>query len=306
MKQTIVIATRKSPLAMQQAQLVQAQLQQHHPALTIKLLGITSQGDQILDQSLAKIGGKGLFTKALEDALLSGRADIAVHSMKDVPMQLPEGLCIPCILAREDCRDVWVARNELTIPVSTDGLVVGTSSVRRAAQLLAMNPTLDVRWIRGNVQTRLRKLDKGGFDAIILAAAGLKRLGLSQRIQHYFSAQQLLPSPGQGAIGIECRAEDASIQALLSPLHDAQAAVCVNAERKISQTLQASCQLPLAALATIVSQTFHITSLVGRPDGSELIKREATGLVQDAEELAVDVANQLIAAGGKSILQAAQ
>jgi hydroxymethylbilane synthase len=304
MKQTIVIATRQSLLAMTQAELVKQKLLSHYPNQVIELLPMTTTGDEILDQSLSKIGGKGLFVKELEKALLDGRADIAVHSMKDVPMMLPDGLTIPCMIDREDPRDVLVSNTLQSIDQLSGACVVGTSSTRRAAQLLSHYPHLTIKDLRGNVQTRLKKLEEGQYDAIVLAAAGLIRLDLLNRIQAYFPVDQLLPSPGQGALGVECRAQDAGMIEMLSVLHDQETEVCVQAERRISVMLDASCQLPLASFAQCDQGDLSIQALVATPDGSKVIKSRAKGPVIDADALSAKVAEELLAQGGRDILEA--
>ncbi|MGD8909544.1 MAG: hydroxymethylbilane synthase, partial [Chromatiales bacterium] len=244
MSQTIRIATRKSPLAMWQAEHVAAELKRIHPKIVVEIQGMTTQGDKILDTPLAKIGGKGLFIKELEQGLLSGRADIAVHSMKDVPVELPEGLHLSVIMQRGDPRDAFVSNRYKSLDELPDGACVGTSSLRRQSQLAELRPQLQIKSLRGNVNTRLGKLDKGEYDAIILAAAGLIRLGFEERITAFISQEQSLPAIGQGAVGIECRSDDSRVNELIAPLHHPETASCVLAERAMNQRLNGGCQVP--------------------------------------------------------------
>jgi hydroxymethylbilane synthase len=270
----IVIATRESALALWQAEHVKARLESLHPGLEVALLGMTTEGDRKLGSSLAKIGGKGLFVKELEDALLQGRADIAVHSMKDVPVNLPPGFTIAAIGAREDPRDAFVSVRHASLDGLPPGSVVGTSSLRREAQIRARFPRLRVEPLRGNVQTRLRKLDEGQYDAVILASAGLKRLGLGGRITALLPVDQSIPAVGQGAIGIECRADRADLAALLAPIADAATAWCVTAERALSRRLSGSCTTPLAAFARIEGGQARMSALVATPDGTRVARAE--------------------------------
>ncbi|MCU7914650.1 MAG: hydroxymethylbilane synthase [Candidatus Thiodiazotropha sp. (ex Gloverina cf. vestifex)] len=304
MSQTIRIATRKSPLAMWQAEHVAAELKKAHPGIEVELLGMTTQGDKILDTPLAKIGGKGLFIKELEQGLLSGEADIAVHSMKDVPVELPEGLHLPVIMQREDPRDAFVSNNYKNLDELPQGACVGTSSLRRQSQLAERRPDIKIKSLRGNVNTRLRKLDEGEYDAIILAAAGLKRLGFEERITALIGPEQSLPAIGQGAVGIECRADDAQTNALISPLHHDDTAVCVRAERSMNQRLNGGCQVPIAGYAMLESGNLWLRGLVGEPDGSDIIRGEVEGATEEAEAMGIGLAERLLEWGADEILKA--
>lgn len=299
---TLRIATRKSPLALWQAEYVKEKLEAFHPQLKVELLPLTSRGDKILDVPLAKVGGKGLFVKELEQALLSGEADIAVHSMKDVPMEFPEGLGLAAICPREDARDAFVSNQFQLLENLPQGSVVGTSSLRRQCQLLAQRPDLQIKFLRGNVQTRLQKLDDGEYHAIILAAAGLIRLQLDHRIKSFLTPEQSLPAGGQGAVGIECRMDDASTIALLQPLHHPLTAEQVTAERSMNRRLQGGCQVPIACYAIHQSDQLWLRGLVGDPDGSLLLKDEISGKPEDAEIMGVTLADRLLSAGADKIL----
>ena len=301
---TLKIATRQSPLALWQANYVKDRLQQQYPDLTVELVPMVTKGDVILDSPLAKIGGKGLFVKELENALLNKEADIAVHSMKDVPMQFPEGLGLAVICKREDPRDAFVSNSYRTFAELPQGAVVGTSSVRRQCQLKALRPDLDIRSLRGNVGTRLSKLDNGDYDAIILASAGLIRLGLADRIASFIDVEQSLPAAGQGAVGIECRTDDAQVQALLAPLADAETTYCVLAERAMNNHLQGGCQVPIGGYAVLQQGQLYLRALVGDIDGSRIIRAEGKSAVENAEVLGVKIAEQLLAQGADKILQA--
>jgi len=302
--QIIRIATRKSPLAMWQAEHVTAELKRAHPGLQVELLGMSTQGDKILDTPLAKIGGKGLFVKELEQGMLAGEADIAVHSMKDVPVELPEGLHLPVIMQREDPRDAFVSNKFKSLDELPQGATVGTSSLRRECQLRESRPDLKIAPLRGNVNTRLRKLDEGEFDAIILASAGLIRLGFEQCIAGFIEPEQSLPAIGQGAVGIECRADDARINALLQPLSHADTTVCVSAERAMNHRLNGGCQVPIAGYAILQGDELFIRGLVGEPDGSRIIRAESRGTREDAKAMGVVLANELLANGAEPILKA--
>lgn len=302
MSREIRIATRKSALALWQADYVKARLEQAHPGLKVSLVPMVSRGDKLLDAPLAKIGGKGLFVKELETALLENEADIAVHSMKDVPMDFPEGLGLFCICEREDPRDAFVSNTYDSLDALPPGSVVGTSSLRRQAQLLARRPDLKIHFLRGNVNTRLAKLDAGEYDAIILAAAGLIRLGFEARIRASISVDDSLPAGGQGAVGIECRTADAEIHALLAPLHHAETAARVTAERALNKRLNGGCQVPIACYALREGEQLWLRGLVGQPDGGLLLRAEGRG--SDAEALGVQVAEQLLAQGAEAILKA--
>jgi hydroxymethylbilane synthase len=301
--QILRIATRKSPLAIWQAEHVAERLRQAHPGLQVELLGMSTQGDKILDTPLAKIGGKGLFVKELEQGMLEGKADIAVHSMKDVPVELPEGLHLAAILEREDPRDAFVSeRFDDLDGIPYEGRV-GTSSLRRQCQILARRPDLAILPLRGNVNTRLRKLDEGEFDAVILACAGLIRLGFGDRIRHTLTPEESLPAIGQGAIGIECRSDDPRVNALIAPLHHADTAACVLAERAMNHRLMGGCQVPIAGHAVLRDGKLHLRALVGRPDGSEVVRGEIAGEVELAEALGIALADDLLARGAESILK---
>ncbi|MBP3060058.1 hydroxymethylbilane synthase [Pseudomonas chengduensis] len=304
MSREIRIATRKSALALWQAEHVKARLEQAHPGLKVSLVPMVSRGDKLLDAPLAKIGGKGLFVKELETALLENEADIAVHSMKDVPMDFPEGLGLYCICEREDPRDAFVSNTYASLDALLPGSVVGTSSLRRQAQLLARRPDLKIQFLRGNVNTRLAKLDAGEYDAIILAAAGLIRLGFEDRIRSSISAEDSLPAGGQGAVGIECRSADSDVHALLAPLHHRDTALRVTAERALNKHLNGGCQVPIACYALLEDDQLWLRGLVGQPDGGLLLRAEDRAASSDAEALGVRVAEALLAQGADAILQA--
>lgn len=304
MSREIRIATRKSALALWQAEYVKARLEQAHPGLKVSLVPMVSRGDKLLDAPLAKIGGKGLFVKELETALLENEADIAVHSMKDVPMDFPEGLGLFCICEREDPRDAFVSNTYESLDALPAGSVVGTSSLRRQAQLLARRPDLKIQFLRGNVNTRLAKLDAGEYDAIILAAAGLIRLGFEDRIRSSISAEDSLPAGGQGAVGIECRSTDVDVHALLAPLHHRETALRVTAERALNKHLNGGCQVPIACYALLEDDQLWLRGLVGQPDGGLLLRAEARAASSDAEALGVRVAEALLAQGADAILKA--
>jgi len=299
---TIRIATRESLLALWQARHVEARLRAAHPGLRTELVPMTTRGDQLLDRPLAAIGGKGLFLKELEHALLDGRADIAVHSMKDVPAELPDGLEVPVILARHDPRDALVCPGHASLAELPEGARVGTSSLRRQAQLLRHHPQLRVASLRGNVQTRLRKLDEGEFDAILLACAGLDRLGLESRIRRRLEPHESLPAVAQGAIGIECRSGDADVWACIEPLHDRETALTVAAERAFSGALGGSCQVPLAGHAVFDDGGLILDGLVASPDGRHWVQGREAGLAEEAEAIGRALARQLIDRGAGDIL----
>lgn len=298
----ITIATRQSALALWQAEHIKARLERLHPGLQVELLGMTTQGDKILDVPLAKIGGKGLFVKELEQALLDGRADIAVHSMKDVPMEFPAGLGLAVICERETPTDAFVSNNYNSLEDLPAGAVVGTSSLRRQTQLAARRPDLRIESLRGNVNTRLAKLDAGQYDAIILATSGLKRLGFESRIRAEIPPEQSLPAVGQGALGIECRLDDAEMLKLLSPLSHPETEACVRAERAMNRRLQGGCQVPIAGYAILDGDRLHLRGLVGALDGSQIIRGEVEGPVADAETLGIRLAEDLLARGADRIL----
>lgn len=298
------IATRESPLALWQAHHVKARLEQAHPGLGVELLPMTTSGDQLLSTSLANVGGKGLFVKELEQAMLEGRADLAVHSMKDVPARQPEGLVLSAFLSGEDPRDAFVSNRYARLADLPQGAVVGTSSLRRQTQLRALRPDVVVRDLRGNVGTRLRKLDEGQYDAILLAAAGLMRLGLEARIRERLDVAQFIPAIGQGIIGIECRADDTQTQSLLRPLHDEASAIRLAAERSLNARLGGACQVPVAGHAVLDAGTLRLNALVGAPDGSRLVRDHISGPVGSASDLGSTLAQRLIAAGAGEILAA--
>jgi hydroxymethylbilane synthase len=296
------IATRKSPLALWQANHVRDALLSCNPGLEVELLTMTTQGDKILDTPLAKVGGKGLFVKELELGMLEGRADLAVHSMKDVPVEFPDGLGLAAVLPREDPRDVLISNNYSSIDVLPQGARVGTSSLRRQCQLRARRPDLQVLDLRGNVNTRLKKLDDGDYDAILLAAAGVRRMGWAPRITELLAPEQFLPAIGQGAIGIEIRVDDERVGRLVSALNDAQTATRVAAERALNARLQGGCQVPIAGYAEISHGVILLRALVGRPDGSKLVQGVISGKPEDAEELGQVLADDLLSRGAREIL----
>lgn len=303
---TVRIATRKSALALWQAEYVKAQLEHFHQNITVELVPMTTKGDIILDTPLAKVGGKGLFVKELEVAILENRADIAVHSMKDVPVDFPEGLGLEVICPREDPRDAFVSNTFSTLNDLPQGAIVGTSSLRRQCQLKAKRPDLDIRDLRGNVNTRLRKLDEGQYDAIILAAAGLIRLKMSERIAQYIEPEEMLPANGQGAVGIECRINDDTIKALLKPLECSTTRIRVLTERAMNKALEGGCQVPIASYSVISTdgKEVHLRGLVGAVDGSEIIESEITGPVEQGEALGNTLAQELLSRGADRILKA--
>ncbi|MFU8784456.1 hydroxymethylbilane synthase [Aliidiomarina sp.] len=302
--QTLTIATRKSALALWQAEHIKARLEALHPDLQVDLLPMSTRGDVILDTPLAKIGGKGLFVKELEVAMIEGRADIAVHSMKDVPVEFPDGLELATICTREDPRDAFVSNTYSTLAEMPPGAVVGTCSLRRRCQVSERFPQLIIKDLRGNVQTRLRKLDEGQFDAIILAASGLKRLELHDRITSCLSPEDSLPANGQGALGIECRSDDARVKALLAPLEDFDTRACVLAERAMNRRLDGGCQVPIGAYAELQGEQLILRGLVGATDGSQVIRNSIQGPVAQAETLGRELADKLLAAGAGEILAA--
>lgn len=299
---TLKIATRKSPLALWQANFVKDRLEALYPELRVELVPMSTQGDKILDTPLAKVGGKGLFVKELETAMLEGRADIAVHSMKDVPVEFPEGLGLHTICEREDPRDAFVSNRFQAIDELPQGAVVGTSSLRRQCQLRAARPDLVIRDLRGNVNTRLAKLDVGEYDAIILAAAGLKRLEMDHRITAFIEPEQSLPANGQGAVGIECRLDDHELHALLAPLEHSETRARVLTERAMNRALQGGCQVPIGAYALMEGEQIWLRGLVGSPDGTRVIRDEIRGAVSDGEALGEQLAQRLLAAGADVIL----
>jgi hydroxymethylbilane synthase len=300
----LVIASRESALAMWQARHIQAQLAELRPGTTTEILGLTTEGDRRLDASLAKIGGKGLFVKELEDALASGRADIAVHSVKDVPMTLAPQFVLAAIGEREDPRDAFVSNRYAALSALPPGARVGTSSLRRECQLRAHHPMLAIQPLRGNVPTRLRKLDEGQYDAVILAAAGLKRLGLASRITRLLDPAESLPAPGQGALGVECLQGRAELIELLAGLDHGPTARCVAAERAVSRALSGSCNVPLGAYAESRGGKLHLRAFVGAPDGSRVVSGEMEGAAGGPEALGIALAERLKSQGAGEILAA--
>ena len=302
---TLKIATRQSPLALWQAEHIRARLNALYPDLTVELVKFVTQGDKILDTPLAKIGGKGLFVKELEAALLDGRADLAVHSMKDVPMHLPEGLTLAVICEREDPLDAFVSNYYLHFDELPLGAKVGTSSLRRKCQILQLRPDLEIVDLRGNVGTRLSKLDDGLYDAIILASAGLKRLGLVDRIRHCLAPIMSLPAVGQGALGLECRSDDAELLKLIAPLQHEETSICVRAERAFNAYLEGGCQVPIAGYATLLNDDqLQIEGRVGSVDGQTLLKEQLVGEIANAEQLGEQLAQRLLAQGAGELLKA--
>ncbi|WP_242489878.1 hydroxymethylbilane synthase [Noviherbaspirillum cavernae] len=300
----LVIASRESRLAMWQAEHVQNRLRKLYPQCNVEILGMTTRGDQILDRTLSKVGGKGLFVKELEVAMSEGRADLAVHSLKDVPMELPEGFALAAVLEREDPRDAFVSNDYASLDALPDGAVVGTSSLRRQALIAARYPKLVVRPLRGNLDTRLAKLDRGEYAAIILAAAGLKRLGLPQRIRALIEPEQSLPAPGQGAMAIEILAGRDDLRQLLAPLDHEATAQAVAAERTVSRSFGGSCQIPLAAYATVDAGTMRLRAMVATPDGQRIATAEASGPADAPGALGEQIAKAMQAQGAEFILAA--
>lgn len=298
------IATRQSPLALWQAEHIRARLEALHTDLKVELVTFVTQGDKILDTPLAKIGGKGLFVKELEAALLDGRADLAVHSMKDVPMALPEGLNLAVICEREDPLDAFVSNTYNHFDELPQGAKVGTSSLRRKCQILKQRPDLEIIDLRGNVGTRLSKLDAGNYDAIILASAGLKRLGLAERIRHTIQPEFSLPAVGQGALGLECRTDDQAVLDLIQPLMHNETNACVRAERAFNAYLEGGCQVPIAGYAVLQNGQIHLEGRVGSVDGKTLLKAQQIGASENAEQLGVALAQELLAQGAGDILKA--
>ncbi|MGH8506467.1 MAG: hydroxymethylbilane synthase [Stenotrophobium sp.] len=300
----IRIATRESPLALWQAQHVKALLERLHPRLEVTLLPMTTLGDQMLTAPLSSVGGKGVFVKELEQALLDGHADLAVHSMKDVPIRQPAGLGLAVFMQGEDPRDAFVSNRYDNLDALPQGACVGTSSLRRQTQLRALRPDLSVKELRGNVGTRLRKLDENHYDAILLAQAGLLRLGLGGRIRESLAVERFIPAVGQGIIGIECRTQDAATQVLLAPLHHEASAIRLRCERALNARLGGACQVPVAGHARIDAGQLHLRALVGAPDGSRQVRGEISGVSADAEALGAQLAERLLAEGAREILQA--
>lgn len=303
MSDSIIIATRESPLALWQAEHVQALLRERYPEKDVNLLGMTTKGDQILDKTLSKIGGKGLFVKELEVAMQEGSAHLAVHSLKDVPMELPEGFVLAAVSSREDPRDAFVSPRYETLESMPAGSVVGTASLRRELMLRSKFPHLVVKPVRGNVGTRLRKLDSGEYDALIMASAGLKRLGLEERIREIISDEISLPSPGQGALGLECLADDEKTREAVAFINDEQTRACCLAERAVSRALGGSCQVPLAAYATIADSTMRLRALIGDHTTGELVATEQTGPWTEYERLASEAVEALLKQGARRYIE---
>lgn len=300
---SIRIATRESALAIWQAEHVRVQLGSLHPGLAVELVPMTTRGDRILDSPLARVGGKGLFVKELEQAMLDGRADIAVHSMKDVPVDFPDGLELAAVLEREDPRDAFLSNTCATLDELPQGARVGTSSLRRQCQLHSLRPDLEILDLRGNVNTRLAKLDAGNYDAIILACAGLKRLGFDKRIRQVLGPDLILPAIGQGAIGIECRSDDARVKTLIASLADEATSIRVKCERAMNARLMGGCQVPIAGFAELEEQNLVLRGLVGSPDGTEIVRGEVKGTASEAEELGIRLAEELLSRGADKILR---
>lgn len=302
MKKRIRIATRKSMLALTQSTWIKEQIEARHPDLAVELVKIVTKGDKITDVPLAQVGGKGLFVKEIEESMLRGEADLAVHSMKDVPAELPEGLFLGVVPKRENPRDAFISHQCTTLAELKQGARVGTSSLRRRAQLAHLRPDLEIVDLRGNVETRLRKLDEGQFDAVILATAGLNRLGLGGRITSYFSPEEMLPAVAQGALGLELRKNDPEVYARISFLHHEETAVAVEAERAFLKRLEGGCQVPLGAFAELNGGELTVTGLIASVDGSEVLRRSLTGTRGEAATLGVRLAETLLALGGQKIL----
>ncbi len=301
-KKIIKIATRKSPLALWQAYYVRDALLAKHDNLQVELVKMVSRGDKILDVPLAKVGGKGLFVKELEAGLLAGDADIAVHSMKDVPVEFPEGLHLAVICEREDPRDAFVSNTYSNLDDLPQGAVVGTSSLRRQSQLLKNRPDLGIKFLRGNVNTRLQKLDDGEYDAIILASAGLIRLEMKERITSYLSTEQSLPAMGQGAVGIECRVGDEETHALIETLSHEETTIRLTAERALNKRLEGGCQVPIGGFAELDGDMLSMRAFVGSPDGNEHVEGSVEGPASDAEKMGIELADDLLSRGAKEIL----
>ncbi len=302
-KRRLIIATRESPLALRQAEWVRDALKTMHPNLQVELLGITTLGDKRLEVTLRKIGGKGLFVKELEEALLDGRADIAVHSMKDVPMELPPGLALPVICEREDPRDAFVSNHYASIMELPRNAVVGTASLRRQTQIRAMRSDLELVDLRGNMNTRLKRLDDGDFAAIILAAAGLKRLGFPARIRSYFSVEDSLPAAGQGALGIECREDATVIRELIAPLNHPKTAYAVTAERAVCRRMNGGCQVPIAAYAEVHRDELFLRGLVSNRAGTRILRAKLTGHCDHADDIGQRVGEELVQQGAEKLLK---
>ena len=303
MKKTLRIATRKSPLALWQAEHVKSRLMEAHDGLNVELVTFTTKGDKILDTPLAKIGGKGLFVKELETAILNGDADIAAHSIKDVPMEFPEGLFLSTILEREEPCDAFVSNKIDSVQKLPIGATIGTCSLRRKSQLLSKRPDLKIKDLRGNVNSRLQKLDDGNYDAIILACAGLIRLEMSDRIKQRISSSWILPAVGQGAVGLEAREGDEEILSLISVLNHEDTSDRITAERALNKGLEGGCQVPIASYAMLDGDTLHLQALVGEPDGSLIVQGDVSGHRSDGVKLGEELAKDLLSRGAKEILE---
>ena len=303
MKSTLRIATRKSPLALWQAEHVKARLMEAHKGLEVELVTFTTKGDKILDTPLAKIGGKGLFVKELETAILEGKADIAAHSIKDIPMEFPKGLFLATILEREEPCDAFVSNDFSSIQSLPENSVVGTCSLRRRSQLLSKRPDLKIKDLRGNVNSRLEKLDNGDYDAIILACAGLIRLDMEKRIKQRISSSWILPAVGQGAVGLEAREGDEEVLSLISVLKHDDTTDRIIAERALNKRLEGGCQVPIASYAMLDGDTLHLQALVGEPDGSKIVLGDISGHRNDGEQLGEKLAEDLLSRGAKEILE---
>lgn len=303
MRNLIRIATRKSPLALWQATHIKQKLEAIDPAITVELLPLTTEGDRLLGTPLATIGGKGLFVKELEQALIEKRADIAVHSMKDVTVSFPPGLILAAICEREDPRDAFVSNQYSHLDEVPTGAIIGTASLRRQSLIRHLRPDLQIVTLRGNINTRLRRLDEAEFAAILLAVAGITRLGMAQRIKHYFDPEQFIPAVGQGALGIECREQDLELISVLQQLNHTPSQICVTAERAMNKALEGGCQVPIACYATISEQQLLLRGLVGKPDGSLILRAEVTGAITIAEALGKQLAEKLQDQGAQKILQ---
>ncbi len=302
-REKLVLATRKSKLALTQSNWVKKQIEAAWPGLSVELLHITTKGDKILDVPLAKVGGKGLFVKEIEDAILRGDADFAVHSLKDVPAELPGGLEVSVFPVREDVRDAFVSNNAPSLEALPVGARVGTSSLRRMAQLRSIRQDLQIESLRGNLDTRLSKLDQGLYDAVILAAAGMKRLGISDRITGLLPVDEMIPAVGQGALGLEFRSDDDGVGDILSAIHHQETACCVTAERGFLYRLQGGCQVPMGALATLEGEWLKITGFVAREDGSNMLRATVKGRHSEAENLGIELAEKLLSSGAGEILE---
>lgn len=302
----VTIGTRGSNLALWQANWVKSRLEQSHPGLTVHLEVIKTQGDKILDMPLAQVGGKGLFVKEIEEALLDGRADLAVHSMKDMPADLPDGLCIGPVPLREDPRDVLISRNSLSLETFPAGARVGTCSLRRAAQVRHLRPDIHVVPLRGNLETRLRKLDEGQMEATILAAAGIKRMGYQERISEYFDTGRMLPAVAQGALCIEIRENDDAIEALVAPLNHLETQTVILGERAFLNRLQGGCQVPIAGHGRLEGDRFSLVGLVADLDGQAVIRDTLSGPAHEAQKIGMALADRLIEAGARELLDALQ